>query len=134
MANSRIARFITEVAPPQFISVMRHRTSKVLDTINEEERDVCADDSPNLSPTKAAIISSSSSSASGSISTTTACGSLNSKDFPRAAMTVNETIHHFGFVCLRTALFRFERVDGRRWWLKIRLEGWNSCTKEWRME
>ncbi|PON72696.1 hypothetical protein PanWU01x14_064620 [Parasponia andersonii] len=127
MANSRIARFITEVAPPQFISVMRHRTSKVLDTINEEEKDV--------SPTKAATISSSSSSASGSISTTTtACGSLNSKDLPRAAVTVNETIHHFGFVCLRTALFGFEHVDGRRWWLKIRLKCWNSCTKEWRME
>ena len=39
MANARIARFITEVAPPKFVSVMRHRTSKVLDTINEEERD-----------------------------------------------------------------------------------------------
>ncbi|KAG7034740.1 hypothetical protein SDJN02_04470, partial [Cucurbita argyrosperma subsp. argyrosperma] len=39
MANSRIARFVTEVAPPQIISVMRRRTSKVLDTISEEERD-----------------------------------------------------------------------------------------------
>ncbi|ONI11049.1 hypothetical protein PRUPE_4G084800 [Prunus persica] len=39
MANSRLARFITEVAPPQFVSVMRHRTSKVLDTIKEEERE-----------------------------------------------------------------------------------------------
>ncbi|KAF3449974.1 hypothetical protein FNV43_RR06639 [Rhamnella rubrinervis] len=39
MANARIARFITEAAPPQFVSVMRRRTSKVLDTINEEERD-----------------------------------------------------------------------------------------------
>lgn len=39
MANARIARFVTEVAPPQVVCVMRHRTSKVLDTINEEERD-----------------------------------------------------------------------------------------------
>ncbi|GFQ07742.1 hypothetical protein PHJA_002918200 [Phtheirospermum japonicum] len=39
MANARLARFITEVAPPQFISVMRHRTSKMLDTIHEEERE-----------------------------------------------------------------------------------------------
>lgn len=44
MANGRIARFMTEVAPPQLISVMRQRTSKVLDTIHEEEResDSCA--------------------------------------------------------------------------------------------
>lgn len=33
MANSRIARFVTEVAPPQIVSVMRNRTSKILDTI-----------------------------------------------------------------------------------------------------
>ena len=39
MANSRLARFVTEVAPPQFVSVMRHRTPKVLDTINEDERE-----------------------------------------------------------------------------------------------
>ncbi|KAL5773958.1 hypothetical protein ACOSP7_011515 [Xanthoceras sorbifolium] len=42
MANSRITRFVMEVAPPQFVSVMRHRsrTAKMLDTISEEERDV----------------------------------------------------------------------------------------------
>ncbi|KAL3615202.1 hypothetical protein CASFOL_040863 [Castilleja foliolosa] len=39
MANARLARFITEVAPPQFISVMRQRTSMMLDTIHEEERE-----------------------------------------------------------------------------------------------
>uniref|UniRef100_A0A3Q7ITW2 Uncharacterized protein n=1 Tax=Solanum lycopersicum TaxID=4081 RepID=A0A3Q7ITW2_SOLLC len=39
MANARIARFVTEVAPPQFVNVMRHRASKMLDTINEEERE-----------------------------------------------------------------------------------------------
>ncbi|KAK3204447.1 hypothetical protein Dsin_018493 [Dipteronia sinensis] len=40
MANSRITRFVMEVAPPQFVSVMRHRTAKMLDTISEEEKDV----------------------------------------------------------------------------------------------
>ncbi|CAF2044710.1 uncharacterized protein LOC103840420 [Brassica rapa] len=40
MATSRLARFITEVAPPQFVTVMRRRTAKVLDTIKEEEREV----------------------------------------------------------------------------------------------
>ncbi|EXB39518.1 hypothetical protein L484_011438 [Morus notabilis] len=70
MANSRIARFITEVAPPQFVSVMRHRTSKVLDTIKEEERDVCANDSPNTSPAKTIPSAHAFSSASFSSSTT----------------------------------------------------------------
>ena len=50
MANARIARFVTEVAPPQFVSVMRHRASKMLDTINEEERDINPNDSLSLSP------------------------------------------------------------------------------------
>ncbi|KAK4768337.1 hypothetical protein SAY87_003478 [Trapa incisa] len=38
MANSRLARFVMEAVPPQFVSVMRRQTSKnVLDTIAEEE-------------------------------------------------------------------------------------------------
>ncbi|KAF3611053.1 hypothetical protein DY000_02047506 [Brassica cretica] len=45
MATSRLARFITEVAPPQFVTVMRRRTAKVLDTIKEEEREVGTDHS-----------------------------------------------------------------------------------------
>lgn len=63
MANSRMARFVSEVAPPQYISVIRQRASKMLDTINEEERDACANTSRAASP----ICYSSSSS---SISTT----------------------------------------------------------------
>ncbi|KAG7598724.1 hypothetical protein ISN44_As06g029570 [Arabidopsis suecica] len=43
MASARLARFITEVAPPQFVTVMRRRTAKVLDTIKEEEREVGTD-------------------------------------------------------------------------------------------
>ncbi|PIN22444.1 hypothetical protein CDL12_04843 [Handroanthus impetiginosus] len=49
MANARLARFITEVAPPQFISVMRHRTSKMLDTIQEEEKEAGGSDSHSRS-------------------------------------------------------------------------------------
>ncbi|KAG2320625.1 hypothetical protein Bca52824_013838 [Brassica carinata] len=45
MATSRLARFITEVAPPQVVTVMRRRTAKVLDTIKEEEREVGSDHS-----------------------------------------------------------------------------------------
>ena len=36
-ATSRLARFISEACPPQFVSVMRRRTPKALDTISEEE-------------------------------------------------------------------------------------------------
>ncbi|KAK3041149.1 hypothetical protein RJ639_028628 [Escallonia herrerae] len=50
MANSRFARFITEVAPPQFISLMRYRATQMLDTINEEERECSANDSLALAP------------------------------------------------------------------------------------
>ncbi|KAK3204401.1 hypothetical protein Dsin_018447 [Dipteronia sinensis] len=48
MANSRITRFVMEVAPPQFVSVMRHRTAKMLDTISEEEKDVVGESSDSL--------------------------------------------------------------------------------------
>lgn len=34
-----------EVAPPQFVNVMGHRTTKMLDTIKEEEKDVSGNDS-----------------------------------------------------------------------------------------
>ncbi|KAI3913308.1 hypothetical protein MKW92_029430 [Papaver armeniacum] len=37
MATSRVGRFVMEVAPPQFVSVMRRRTPKMLDTIVEED-------------------------------------------------------------------------------------------------
>ncbi|CAL1403062.1 unnamed protein product [Linum trigynum] len=44
MANSHIAKFITEVAPPRYVSVMRRRaSSKMLDTISEEDRDFTID-------------------------------------------------------------------------------------------
>ncbi|KAK8989588.1 hypothetical protein V6N11_064010 [Hibiscus sabdariffa] len=39
MANSRIHRFISEVAPPRFATVMRQRTWTMLETICEEDRD-----------------------------------------------------------------------------------------------
>ncbi|OVA19198.1 hypothetical protein BVC80_8345g1 [Macleaya cordata] len=36
-SSSRVARFVMEVAPPQFVCVMRQRTSTMLDTIAEED-------------------------------------------------------------------------------------------------
>ncbi|KAL8113234.1 hypothetical protein AgCh_020526 [Apium graveolens] len=59
MASSRIARFATEVAPPQIMSVMRNRTSKILDTINEDDREISANDSHNVIPTSSSSGSSS---------------------------------------------------------------------------
>ncbi|TKY59824.1 hypothetical protein E2542_SST16918 [Spatholobus suberectus] len=66
MANSRIARFFMEVAPPQYVTVMRHRTSKMLDTITEDEKEISTNDSvisPPKSSTAAAAAASSASSA-----------------------------------------------------------------------
>ncbi|CAL0329754.1 unnamed protein product [Lupinus luteus] len=60
MANTRIARLFMEVAPPQYVSVMRHRTSKMLDTIKEEERETNLNDSI-ISALKISLPSSSSS-------------------------------------------------------------------------
>ncbi|CAK8578352.1 unnamed protein product [Lathyrus sativus] len=62
MANSRIARFFMEVAPPQYVSVMRRRTSKMMETITEEDREISLNDS---------VISVSSPSASASASSST---------------------------------------------------------------
>ncbi|PKI31834.1 hypothetical protein CRG98_047785 [Punica granatum] len=78
MANARLARFVTEVAPPQFVSVMRHRTRKMLDTISEEERDdiVTAGESHSPSPR-----TSSSSPRSITSASSSASFSVNSKHF-----------------------------------------------------
>ncbi|OIS97257.1 hypothetical protein A4A49_41882 [Nicotiana attenuata] len=69
MANARIARFVTEVAPPKFVNVMRHRASKMLDTINEEEREVGTSESlsrKSPSPSASSAYSASSSNAKNS--------------------------------------------------------------------
>ncbi|KAH0649949.1 hypothetical protein KY284_029861 [Solanum tuberosum] len=57
MTNARIARFVTEVAPPQFVNVMRHRASKMLETIKEEEREASTSEALSL---KSSLLSSSS--------------------------------------------------------------------------
>ncbi|CAN1249215.1 hypothetical protein LINPERPRIM_LOCUS7041 [Linum perenne] len=62
MANSRIAKFITEAAPSQYVTVIRHRASKMLDTIKEEDRDNTVIDS--LSSNKNTTATSSSAAAS----------------------------------------------------------------------
>ncbi|XXG68326.1 hypothetical protein AAC387_Pa06g1438 [Persea americana] len=48
MTSSCISRFITEVAPPQLVCVVRRRVSKILDTIAEEDRDA-GEDKPSSS-------------------------------------------------------------------------------------
>lgn len=55
-----------EVAPPQYVSVMRHRTSKMLETISEEDKEISSNDSvinslaKNSSPNSASSIAASS--------------------------------------------------------------------------
>ncbi|KAJ7968988.1 Galactosyltransferase family protein [Quillaja saponaria] len=81
MATSRIARFVMEAAPPQYISVMRHRTSKMLDTIKEEEREV--------SPNDSLISSPKSLSSSSSLSLATASASASSSSSSAVTATAN---------------------------------------------
>ncbi|KAK7851805.1 hypothetical protein CFP56_041009 [Quercus suber] len=80
MANSRLARFVTEVAPPQYISVIRQKARKMLDTINEEDRDVSAKNFLASSP-KSSLWSSSSSPSASSPSASSAA--LNADTFPK---------------------------------------------------
>ncbi|WOG89667.1 hypothetical protein DCAR_0208905 [Daucus carota subsp. sativus] len=59
MASSRVARFVTEAAPPQIVSVMRNRTSKILDTINEDDRELSVNDPRTVIPARSSPGSSS---------------------------------------------------------------------------
>ncbi|KAL5055254.1 hypothetical protein RYX36_035936 [Vicia faba] len=54
MANSRIARFFMEVAPPQYVNVMRHRTSKMMETISEDDREINSSNDSVISSTTSA--------------------------------------------------------------------------------
>ncbi|PWA91756.1 hypothetical protein CTI12_AA087130 [Artemisia annua] len=45
MANSRISRFVSEVAPQQYISVTRQRKTKTLETITEDEKEASMNES-----------------------------------------------------------------------------------------
>ncbi|KAJ4703108.1 Galactosyltransferase family protein [Melia azedarach] len=86
MANARIARFVMEVAPPQFISVMRHRTAKMLDTISEEEKDISGSGSdclPSKSFSSASASCCSMASASSPSASASAVAASDSKYFLR---------------------------------------------------
>lgn len=49
MANARIAKFVLETAPPQFVTVMRNRASKMLETIKEDDREVASSNESSIS-------------------------------------------------------------------------------------
>ncbi|GLU14026.1 hypothetical protein SLE2022_306200 [Rubroshorea leprosula] len=76
MASSRLSRFVMEVAPPQFVSVMRYRSRKMMDTISEEDRDVGNSDCHSSS---SSCISAAATAASSSAAV--AVASANSKYF-----------------------------------------------------
>ncbi|MBA0779207.1 hypothetical protein Gotri_003481 [Gossypium trilobum] len=89
MASSRLPRFIMEVAPPQFVTVMRQRTRTMLDTINEEDN---LDGSKSLSsttiPAGATMATAATAASSSSATTVTAhsnrlgCFPLNDETYP----------------------------------------------------
>nr|KYP53001.1 hypothetical protein KK1_025209 [Cajanus cajan] len=89
MANSRIARFFMEVAPPQYVTVMRHRTSKMLDTITEEEREIGTNDS-NISPSKGSTSSAAVAVASSAASVTNAKSRYFLKEVHRSLSILNQ--------------------------------------------
>ncbi|OAP00501.1 hypothetical protein AXX17_AT4G24370 [Arabidopsis thaliana] len=93
MATSRLARFVSEVAPPQFVTVMRrHRAAKQkLDTIKEEEN---KEDSFNggmvvMMKTSHQHVYSPNSSYSSSSTSVSISGSSSSKNF-RSSFSVFE--------------------------------------------
>ncbi|KAG4999768.1 hypothetical protein AAZX31_08G096600 [Glycine max] len=90
MANSRIARFFMEVAPPQYVTVMRHRTSKMLDTITEDEREISTNDSVMLPPKTKSTVAVAASSASSAASVTNVKGRHFLKEVHRSLSILNQ--------------------------------------------
>ncbi|XP_038995131.1 uncharacterized protein LOC120119395 [Hibiscus syriacus] len=88
MASSRLPRLFMEVAPPQFVTVMRRRTRKMLDTIKEEDRDFINDDnsfSPKSKSLPALITTGAMVAASAASSSSTTTVTASSKYFVKGA-------------------------------------------------
>ncbi|TKY59826.1 hypothetical protein E2542_SST16920 [Spatholobus suberectus] len=90
MANSRIARFFMEVAPPQYVTVMRHRTSKMLDTITEDEKEISTNDSVISPPKSSTAAAAAASSASSAASVTNANSRYFLKEVHRSLSILNQ--------------------------------------------
>ncbi|CAL5213013.1 unnamed protein product [Lathyrus oleraceus] len=93
MANSRIARFFIEVAPPQYVNVMRHRTSKMMETITEDDREInSSNDSVISSPKSSSTTSASSIVATSCVSSTNAI--VNSRYFLKEVHRTLSSLNH----------------------------------------
>ncbi|CAK8578350.1 unnamed protein product [Lathyrus sativus] len=92
MANSRIAKFFMEVAPPQYVTVMRRRTSKVMETITEDDREISFYDSV-ISPPKSSLAISASSPAASACSTSTNI-SVNTRYFLKEVHRTLSSLNH----------------------------------------
>ncbi|CAL9191974.1 unnamed protein product [Musa hybrid cultivar] len=42
-----VGRYVTEAAPPQFVSIVRYKVTRILDTITEEDRDAAEAQPPS---------------------------------------------------------------------------------------
>jgi len=78
-----------EVAPPQYVSVMRHRTSKMMETITEEDMEISSNDSV-IPPPKSS--STSSLAASACASSTNAV--VNSRYFLKEVHRTLSSLNH----------------------------------------
>ena len=76
-----------EVAPPQYVTVMRHRTSKMLDTIREDEREFNSSDSLTSSHKSSTASSPASAYASSSAASASASAAI--------AATANNNTKYF---------------------------------------
>jgi hypothetical protein len=85
MANSRIARFFMEVAPPQYVSVMRHRTTKMMETITEDDREINSNDSV-ISPPKSSLASS--------LAASSTNATVNTRDFLKEVHRTLSSLNH----------------------------------------
>ncbi|CAK8578354.1 unnamed protein product [Lathyrus sativus] len=93
MATSRIARFFMEVAPPQYVTVMRHRTSKMMETITEEDREISLNDSV-ISPPKSSSAVSASSLAASACASSSSNATVNSKYFLKEVHRTLSSLNH----------------------------------------
>ncbi|CAK8578351.1 unnamed protein product [Lathyrus sativus] len=93
MANSRIAKFFMEVAPPQYTTVMRRRTSKMMETITEDDREISLSNSVISTPKSSSAISASSLAASACTSSSTNA-TVNSRYFLKEVHRTLSSLNH----------------------------------------
>lgn len=82
-----------EVAPPQYVSVMRRRTTKMMETISEEDREISLNDSV-ISPLKFASAISTSSPVVSACASSSANATVNTRFFLKEVHRTLSSLSH----------------------------------------